>query len=68
MTPRETPLADHVRVGKRWLEWETGRVVEITHETIHDTGVGCRYVDDGRWFYCDALDFVVWGRFRPVGR
>lgn len=57
--------------GSRWLEKDTGRVIVVLSECVHDTGPSWRYEDEpaddpNNWHYCDVLDFVVWGRFEPI--
>lgn len=46
--------------GSRWYDREEGRFVTY----LGDHGSGPRWRrDDGTWFYCDWLDFYLWGRF-----
>lgn len=61
-----------IAVGQIWLDKETGRLVKILRECVHDTGPAWTYVDarwkpePGGWHYCDVFDFVLWGRFERV--
>lgn len=63
--------AEHpdITPGSRWLNSDNNRVIVIIESEVHGTGPSWRYEDGGNpgqvnWYYCQACDFTLWGRFK----
>lgn len=53
-----------IKVGQRWVEKVTGRMIVILEQEVFGIGPAWRYEDEPEgWHYCSAFDFLLWGRF-----
>ena len=57
---------DDPKVGQRWREKATGRVVVILRDEHCGVGPLWSYEDTGEQYYCCIEDFVIWDRFEPL--
>jgi hypothetical protein len=52
--------------GSVWREKNTGKMIRVLGYDGDARAVPWTYVEEGGWWYCDAYDFVLWGRFERV--